>query len=487
MAENTPVAAYEVSGAGGSGLPKASQRQAVWSLRPLAGVLVPSRFNVSVDLPDGRKAVYNTFSAALAVLKAEHWRRYFPPAVRHEIQPDAMPKMLEKLHARGFLVNAEIDEMELVRQYYQRDRYDPRSSLSVNLLPTMGCNLVCPYCFQGQTQMTAAPRMMSRETEEAVFHYLQNRMGGRRGLAMSWFGGEPLLGLRLIDRLGQRLIASCDQAGLEYRAVLTTNAVLLDRDAVDILVAGRVALVQVSIDIPGETKHDKKGRDTLDTVLDNLALATEKVHIQLRINMTRDDEAEWLRLTDGLVKRGLQNKLQAYIANVVQPELARRDGVGSTVSHRDYVDVLVRQRRRAKEIGLRSDGPVPSSCASGCAATSGSALTIDPDGLLYKCPDDAGRPDRAYGTVFLEQVMRTDNLLPWLGYDWFRHEECWNCAMLPQCAGGCPHRRRFQSELPNDDHCYWFLRGDLEARVRDTAIGLLSDQGPGGMEQACLS
>ena len=487
MADSTPVAAYEVRGIRGAGLPKASLGQAARSLRPLATVLAPSRFNVSADLPDGRKAVYNTFSAALTVLKPEHWRRYFPSDARHCIQPDAMPNMLEKLHARGFFVSAEIDEVEVVRQYYLRDRYDPLSSLSVNVLPTMGCNMICPYCFQGQTQMTAAPRMMSRETEDAVFHYLQTRMGGRRGLAMSWFGGEPLLGLRLIDRLGQRLIFACDQAGLDYRAVLTTNGLLLNREAVRVLIAGRVSLAQVSIDVPGETKRDKKGRDTLDAVLDNLSYAAEKMHLQLRVNLSRDDEAEWARLFEGLVRRGLQDKLQLYIANVFQPEQARREGVGSQVAHRDYVDVLIRQRRRAKGIGLRTDGPVASSCASGCAATSGSALTIDPDGLLYKCPDDAGRPDRAYGSVFLEQAMRTENLLPWLGYDWFQHQECRTCSLLPQCAGGCPHRRRFQPDLPNDDHCYWFLRGDLEARVRDTAIGLLSGQGAGGTEQACLS
>jgi len=209
--------------------------------------------------------------------------------------------------------------------------------------------------------------------------------------------------------------------------------------------------------------------------------------VQLRINMTRDDEQEWARLFDGIVARGLQSRIQAYVANVFQSEHARRDGVGSEVSHHDYVEVLKRQRQRAKEIGMRMEGAVANSCGSGCAATSSSAVTIDPDGLLYKCPDDAGRPDRAFGSVVLETVMRPDNLLPWLSYDWFRYEECWDCSLLPQCAGGCPHRRRFQPDLANDDHCYWFLRGDLEARVRATVSGVLSERGAEPLEHACVS
>ncbi len=239
------------------------------------------------------------------------------------------------------------------------------------------------------------------------------------------------------------------------------------------------------MDIPSETKNDKRGRSTVDLVLDNLVYAAEKMAIQLRINMTGDEEKEWARLFEGIVKRNLQSKVQAYVANVFQPEHARRDCVGSKVSPDDYVEVMKRQRLRAKELGMRMDSPVPSSCGSGCAATSSSAVTIDPEGLLYKCPDDAGRPERAFGSILLDTAIRSDNLVPWLSYDWFSHMDCSDCELLPQCAGGCAHKRLFQGHLPREEHCYWALRGDLEARIRDTAMGLLLKEGEAPMEQAC--
>jgi uncharacterized protein len=477
MTVEAPTAAYEVNRAPKGQTVRATQARSVASLRRLATTFVPSRYNVAVDVGGQRMAVYNTFSTSIVVLKSPHWESYLAPGNRHLVSPDAASRPLSDLLDRGFLVAEGIDEKELVRQHYERDRHNRQARLSVNILPTMACNVECPYCFQGMTQITTTPRMMSAETEDAAVRYLTSRLAGRRGMSVSWFGGEPLLGLRTIERLTPRLMAACQDAGVAYSAVVTTNGVLLDRAAVDLLVAAQVSMAQVSIDVPAAMKDDKQGRGTQDVVLDNLVYAAEKMTIQLRINMSRDDADEWDRLFAGITRRNLQHRLQAYIANVFQPEHARSQGVGSEVSHRQYVEVLKRERERAKMIGLRMDGTVASNCGSGCAATTDSAVTVDPDGLLYKCPDDAGRPERAFGSVFLNNVAKPENYLAWLTYDWFRYEECWECPMLPQCAGGCPHRRIFQPDLENDDHCYWFLRGDLEGRIKNTLAGLLAPHG----------
>jgi sulfatase maturation enzyme AslB (radical SAM superfamily) len=73
--------------------------------------------------------------------------------------------------------------------------------------------------------------------------------------------------------------------------------------------------------------------------------------------------------------------------------------------------------------------------------------------------------------VFLEGRVKESNLIPWLAYDWFKHAMCKDCRVLPQCAGGCPHRRMYQSaSLKNEDFCYWDVRGELEQRIRDHVL-----------------
>jgi len=469
-----PVAAYEVRRAPPPKLPRVIPIRKEAVNTGFRSALTPSRFNVAVDLPDGRIAVYNTFSAALTIMHRAGWQRVLAPGARVAFSVGTLQAAMSRLLANGFLVAEGTDETEMVRQHYQRGRRDRSSGFSANVLLTMACNLACQYCFQGKIQMEAQPRMMAPDTEEAVVEYLKRSASNTRMLRVSWFGGEPLLGLRQIKRMSPSLVEFCDKSGIAYEGLITTNGVLLDREAVDVLVQAHVSQAQVSVDVPAELKNDKQDRGTQEQVLNNLVYAAERIPSQLRVNLTHDDESEWEALFDGLVRRGLDKTLRSvFIAHVYQPEGARCDGVGSPDAPEAYVAVLKRQYERAQELGLPMTWMVASSCSSGCAATSENSVSIDPDGLLYKCPDDAGRADRAYGSVFLDSITSSENWFRWLNYDWFQYEDCRSCTMLPQCAGGCPHQRIFQPKRNNDMYCYWYLRGDLEDRIRETVKKLL--------------
>ncbi|MEO5375358.1 MAG: radical SAM protein [Alphaproteobacteria bacterium] len=467
-----PSAAFEVRHRRTARLP--SSPAALERLRQVPLVRVPSRFNVAVDLGNGLKAVYNTFSAALAVVPQDLWQRFLAPGGRFSCAIDAVPRPLADLEGRGFFVAEGVDELDLVRAHYNGGRHDRGRKITANILPTLGCNLSCSYCFEGQLQVERHSRAMTRETEEAMVTFLAARVKGSRGLTVSWFGGEPLLSVAAIERLSPRLHKLCEDAEIPYGAVLTTNGVLLREDTVATLVRSRVSVLQVTVDVPNATKRDKKGRDTQETVLDNLVAAAAAAAVHLRINLTRDAPDEWDDLFDGLVRRGLHKTLKSVnIANVYQPEHARADGVRSDVAHRTYVDVVRRQRHRARALGLPMHTSLSWQKPGGCAATAETAFTIDPDGFLFKCPEDAGWPERAFGSVFVDGPTNQANSLFWLTYDWFRHEQCRDCAVLPQCAGGCPHRRLFQPDLDRDDFCYWFLRGDLEGRILELATSLM--------------
>jgi radical SAM protein with 4Fe4S-binding SPASM domain len=102
------------------------------------------------------------------------------------------------------------------------------------------------------------------------------------------------------------------------------------------------------------------------------------------------------------------------------------------------------------------------------------SAAIGPDGLVYKCVEDLGQPERAYASVFHADRVKLGNLVPWLSYDWFQDATCRQCPVLLQCAGGCPHKRLFQSDTCHgEDFCYWHVRGDLENRIREQTIANL--------------
>jgi sulfatase maturation enzyme AslB (radical SAM superfamily) len=108
---------------------------------------------------------------------------------------------------------------------------------------------------------------------------------------------------------------------------------------------GKIDMVQVTADTYREMKRDKKGRGTLDQVLDNLVIAADQLQLQVRVNLSRDGEAEWDELFDAMLRRDLHRRLESInLANVFQPERGRLGCLGRCVANESYIEVLRRLR-----------------------------------------------------------------------------------------------------------------------------------------------
>jgi uncharacterized protein len=435
----------------------------------LADTWVPSRFNVTVDLPGRRTALYNTFSGSLAILPRGAWP---PPARALAARPPDGP--LRDLQARGFLVPRDIDELDRLRRHFDATRH-AGDILSVNLLPTMACNLRCPYCFEGRAQTLCRGGVMSRRTERAAARYVLRAARGATHLSLCWFGGEPLLAPGAIERISAEIVPALRKAGVRYHATVVTNGTGLTPATVRRLRACSVAAVQVTVDVPKASKRDRLGRDTLDPVLDHLRHAARSLEVHVRVNLTRDDEAEFDQLYDGMIRRRLHRSLKSImIAHVFVPECGRGGCATASMPPRAYLNALRREFAKARARGLPVHRFFSTGATGGCSATRERSVCIGPDGLIYKCVEDVGLTGRAFGSVHLDGHVKLGNLLPWMTYDWFRFRMCRNCPVLPQCAGGCPHKRLHQpGRLRPRDFCYWNVRGDLEDRIRAHARSLL--------------
>jgi uncharacterized protein len=440
--------------------------------RMLGETWIPSRFNVVTDLPRKQQAVYNTFTGALAILDHEAGRQCVDPSFEYKVAAEPVQEGLLTLRKKGFLIPKGVDELEMVRLHYISSRY-AGDSLDVTLLCTLACNLRCPYCFQGEMQSKHQSQTISKETEKHVVAHIGNSLRGKRELSLWWFGGEPLLTMGPMQRMSERLIQACKKKGIRYTAKLATNGTLLTRDAIEEMHRLKIGSVQVTMDVPRDAKRDGQGRETDEKVLDNLSLAAGKLKIRLRINLSNDSEEEFDHLYRGLIRRKLHKVpgMTLGIAHVFAPERGRIGCAICPVAHQSFVHVLAREHAKAASLSVPLERPLLSSRLGGCSATCKSAMVIGPDGMLYKCVEDVGLSDRAYGSVFLEGRVKESNLIPWLAYDWFKHAMCKDCRVLPQCAGGCPHRRMYQSaSLKDEDFCYWDVRGELEQRIRDHVL-----------------
>lgn len=136
------------------------------------------------------------------------------------------------------------------------------------------CNLRCKYCVHGADLgwvRSHGQKSMSTDTALGALEYFLSRCAKDATPFVSFYGGEPLLEIDLIETV----IAAARQhpRGKEVTFVIDTNGMLLDARALDMIVSEKMYL-QVSLDGPREI-HDRnrvtvRGDETFQRIINNV-------------------------------------------------------------------------------------------------------------------------------------------------------------------------------------------------------------------------
>jgi uncharacterized protein len=140
----------------------------------------------------------------------------------------------------------------------------PARLANVTLLVAQACNLRCGYCYADGGSYGAPAQRMAATTLKRALERLLPLAGPR--LTLSFFGGEPLLNLPLLEAavlLGRRL---GETAGVEVRFALTTNGTLLEGRALE-FVTRHVDFLAVSLDgeaaVTDRARRFRRGRGSV--------------------------------------------------------------------------------------------------------------------------------------------------------------------------------------------------------------------------------
>ena len=115
------------------------------------------------------------------------------------------PSTLDEFSERNMLVRNKIfvenDEDEIAKLKVENllGRF-ASPSLSLTITPTLACNFKCSYCYENDSHVET----MSEEVQDKVLSFAQG-FPSVKELFVTWYGGEPLLALDVIDRLTSRL------------------------------------------------------------------------------------------------------------------------------------------------------------------------------------------------------------------------------------------------------------------------------------------
>ena len=409
----------------------------------------PSAYNYVTTLSDGTALYFNFYTLALIALSpSESSLAQSILSNPNQHLKNKGASGLKKLFAeKGFLIDDRINEVDLLKKGHFISRLQP-NHLSLTIAPTLNCNFGCTYCYQDKKK-----QKMNQEVEEALIHFVRNRVVQDGELSVTWYGGEPLLCLDIIRRLSEAFIEICQDNNAQYTASIITNGYLLDSETAEKLAQWNVKDAQITIDGPPDI-HDARrpligGGKTFKTIMDNLKEASKNLIIKVRMNVDHRNEGYIKKLLAVLANEGLSGNIHFYLGRTYPYTDVCNDLSVWCFNDEEFSLLGLETAMEAIECGFGTSG-TPASKNYWCMADNENAFVITPSGGMVKCWNEIADPETEVGHLLkptTEPMIK--NIKRWRRRDPFELE-CAGCLLLPICMGGCP----YLYELNGKVYCY---------------------------------
>jgi len=414
-----------------------------------------SQFNYFQPSDDGNYIAFNARSGAIAVMTGENYKVYqkICHALEKTPNPDLGPDEIELFEQLGygeFIIQDNFNELEHLEFEHMMHRYD-QTTLGLIIAPTLACNMGCKYCYESNKK-----GMMSTETIEAILQFIEDRARNLDLVDIAWYGGEPLLALDIIEDVTESILDLAREYKFRYSSSMITNGYKLTPDTVDRLRGLKVSMVQVTLDGPREMHNKsrplKNGKDSYDTIIENITYASKKMIIGLRINIDKTFNSDKIGLLlDDLEKAGLQKRIGIYFG-LLEPWTTVCSSISENcLSNFEFSQVELEYFRLLLERGFRVE-KLPTPKIIPCMAQDINSFLIDPEGELYRCYNHVGNPEKTMGNIKNDINYKHENFMRTFRFNPFNDDTCRTCKILPVCVGGCPSRRN-DRKLSGNDLC----------------------------------
>jgi len=360
---------------------------------------------------------------------------------------------MQKLSALPFDYAPWMDE--LIKRHYlvQEDNNDMKSADNIRtalrmiggskkissyvIAPTTNCNARCFYCYEHGVKH----ENMTDETADRLVDFIESHHGEKE-VRITWFGGEPLVGIRQIDRICKAL----KDKSIDFKSRMISNGYLFDKETVErIKNDWHITDIQITLDGTEKVYNEVKAyinpcENPYQRVLQNIEhLIDNGIKVNIRLNLGFHNAEDLVSLADELIERfkGRDN-LYAYVAmlyddcgsnpfSLSEEEIARLHEMWKPLSAK--VSVL----------GVRSMKiTLPQLTAVQCMADGDDCVLITPSGKIGKCEHYI--KDRFVGDIE-NGITDTAELKSYRERKVYPH--CKDCVLYPSCVRlkMCPSKR----------------------------------------------
>lgn len=390
-----------------------------------------SQFNYIYVREPNENVIYNTFSKALITLNDEEYHQY-----KTLTFTDA--DILDQLVDNGILVEDSFDEMSFLKYFHYKTKFS-NDTLFLTIAPTLDCNFVCPYCYENRRQ-----GKMSSTVQDALILFIQESIRqGVNNLDISWYGGEPLLYLDVLESLARRIVSVAEAENCLLHMHMVTNGYLLTQKTIELLDEIGISRIQVTLD-GLKVNHDirrplKNGAGTFDRIMENLALFGDSpIEVIVRMNVDNQNCKDFKFLKKQI--KSLDNpNIEVYASPV---EDINKDAVNEVSDFMTTDEFDAFTMKACEEGGLSADDfAVMDDRYCFCTAETENCYVVDDLGDFYKCWDEVGRREHRCFNILEPEKINYSVISKYLADDPFSDERCKNCVFLPLCFGGCKFQK----------------------------------------------
>lgn len=361
-------------------------------------------------------------------------------------------EFIEILLDNQIIVSSDEDEFSIIMSENDNIR-ENIDVLSMTIQPSANCQLGCNYCAQSHSKVYADDNIIKKYIERIL--YFLNLGKEYKGVNITWYGGEPLTGLKSIKKASEQLIKICEEKNLFYSASMVTNGLSLKSDVFQELVSKyKVRDFQITLDgtaeIHNKRRYTKSNRKTFDIIFQNIIDCTQTPSYQnkeggitIRINIDKSNVA----FVDPLLEYIIERKINEYVGISFAPivDWGGNDAGKDSLSNEEFAKKEIEWLLYCFDNKIKFSNLLPKRTHYACMVERQDSEVYDAFGNIYTCWEfpytetygidshKIGNLKDSYSSYNSHATLRNWSDVIKSGETW-----CKECNHLPICAGSCP-------------------------------------------------
>lgn len=397
-----------------------------------------SDFNIITENDEGNQVLFNSMSGSIFELDQRVTEIF-----KNNDLSLLSPEEIETLTLHQIIVKDESFQLETYNYGHNLQKYDSQM-LSITWLTTWGCNLNCTYCFEGNLKNSKI--MSETEDIDRMLKFVKNKYINNKFkvLAVTLFGGEPMMNYKGIQYGLSLFRAFCEENHIQLVINMVSNGLLLNKDNVQFLIDHGLSMIQITLDGPKEL-HDQKriysnGGGSYDRIIDRLEFLKKEnnqLNIVIRINIDKENFEHAEILLKELELRGLNTFTIDF--GIIRDEATSCGNISNICFPDESLGkILYSLWNSAIKHGFTVK-TVPSKRYMYCGLNKENSYTFTPKMEFYKCWEHLGDQTHKFGDLNDRGEIVIDNhkYYEWMNKNPIEIQECKSCKYLGTCGGGC--------------------------------------------------